>query len=215
MGKIKPKKHSTVIDMTAMSDVTVLLLTFFMSTATFLPKEPVQVMSPGSVMEIKIPEAYITTILLRPDGKVYLNFDRPKDRLAILEKIGKDYNISFTDKQKNAFVIQDHVGVPFNELQTFLDKPSELRDLYLKDNALSTDSTDNQMKLWLQYAIATAREQETPVDYQKEYSIAVKADRSTPYPEVHKVINTLQDLKLNRFNLITTLEQMPNVLASN
>ena len=38
MGKTKVKKQSTFIDMTAMSDVTVLLLTFFMLTATFLPK---------------------------------------------------------------------------------------------------------------------------------------------------------------------------------
>lgn len=38
----KIKKKSTFIDMTAMSDVTVLLLTFFMLTSTFIQKEPVQ-----------------------------------------------------------------------------------------------------------------------------------------------------------------------------
>ena len=37
----KIKKKSTFIDMTAMSDVTVLLLTFFMLTSTFIQKEPV------------------------------------------------------------------------------------------------------------------------------------------------------------------------------
>ena len=40
MGKVKIKKKETRIDMTAMSDVTVLLLTFFMLTSTFLQKEP-------------------------------------------------------------------------------------------------------------------------------------------------------------------------------
>ena len=39
MGKVKIKKKETRIDMTAMSDVTVLLLTFFMLTSTFLQKE--------------------------------------------------------------------------------------------------------------------------------------------------------------------------------
>ncbi|WP_290090695.1 biopolymer transporter ExbD, partial [Duncaniella muris] len=39
MGKVKMKRKSTLIDMTAMSDVTVLLLTFFMLTSTFLQKE--------------------------------------------------------------------------------------------------------------------------------------------------------------------------------
>ena len=42
MGRAQIKKKSTFIDMTAMSDVTVLLLTFFMLTSTFVKKEPVQ-----------------------------------------------------------------------------------------------------------------------------------------------------------------------------
>ena len=42
MGKVKVKKKSMFIDMTAMSDVTVLLLTFFMLTGNFIKKEPVQ-----------------------------------------------------------------------------------------------------------------------------------------------------------------------------
>jgi biopolymer transport protein ExbD len=45
MGRAKIKKKDTFIDMTAMSDVTVLLLTFFMLTSTFVKKEPVQVTS--------------------------------------------------------------------------------------------------------------------------------------------------------------------------
>ena len=43
MGRVKIKKKSTFIDMTAMSDVTVLLLTFFMLTSTFVKPEPVKV----------------------------------------------------------------------------------------------------------------------------------------------------------------------------
>lgn len=46
MAKVKVKRKSTLIDMTAMSDVTVLLLTFFMLTSTFVQKEPVQVSTP-------------------------------------------------------------------------------------------------------------------------------------------------------------------------
>ena len=42
--------------MTPMSDVMVLLLTFFMLTSTFVKQEPVRVNTPGSVSEIKVPE---------------------------------------------------------------------------------------------------------------------------------------------------------------
>ena len=57
MGKVKIKRKSTLIDMTAMSDVTVLLLTFFMLTSTFLKKEPTVVYTPSSVSEEMIPSS--------------------------------------------------------------------------------------------------------------------------------------------------------------
>ena len=41
MGRFKLKKQDVYIDMTAMSDVTVLLLTFFMLTSTFIKPDPV------------------------------------------------------------------------------------------------------------------------------------------------------------------------------
>ena len=72
MGRAKIKKKSTFIDMTAMSDVTVLLLTFFMLTSTFVKKEPVQVTTPASVSEIKIPETNVLQILVDPSGKVFM-----------------------------------------------------------------------------------------------------------------------------------------------
>ena len=43
MGKLKIKKSDVWIDMTPMSDVMVLLLTFFMLTSTFVKNEPVKV----------------------------------------------------------------------------------------------------------------------------------------------------------------------------
>ena len=76
MGRAKIKKKSTFIDMTAMSDVTVLLLTFFMLTSTFVKKEPVQVTTPASVSEIKIPETNVLQILVDPSGKVFMSLDK-------------------------------------------------------------------------------------------------------------------------------------------
>jgi biopolymer transport protein ExbD len=39
-----------------------------------------------------------------------------------------------------------------------------------------------------------------------EYVMIVKADKDTPYPAVQKVINTLTDINVNKFNLITSME---------
>ena len=199
MSKVKPKKQSTFIDMTAMSDVTVLLLTFFMLTATFLPKEPIQVVTPASVIDIKIPDANLMTILVRTDGLVYLHLDRPNDKKAVLELVGKEYNMNFTDKQVLSFINQTTIGVPVNQLPTFLDMPMLDQDQYLKTTGIPTDSLNNQLKDWIQRAVSV----------NQDLKIAIKADKSTPYPLVSNVISTLQELKQNRFNLITILEGMP------
>jgi biopolymer transport protein ExbD len=196
MSKVKPKKRSTFIDMTAMSDVTVLLLTFFMSTATFIPKEPVQVLTPGSVSEIKIPDANVMTILIDKGGRVFLFLDSRKDKLAVLEKMGKDYNITFTDEQKASFINQTSIGMPVGKLQKFLDLDPSDQDAALRQiGGLPADSTNNQFKEWVRNATSV----------NKELAIAIKADESTPYPMVKNVITTLQDLKLNRYNLVTQL----------
>ena len=79
MGKVKIKRKSTLIDMTAMSDVTVLLLTFFMLTSTFLQKEPITVITPSSVSEIKVPTANLVTVLVAPKGNVFISLAGDKD----------------------------------------------------------------------------------------------------------------------------------------
>lgn len=201
MSKVKTKKHSTFIDMTAMSDVTVLLLTFFMLTATFLPKEPVQVITPGSVVDIKIPESNLLTILISPKGNVYLNFDRAADKLAVLDKVAKDFNLTFSDKQKKSFVNQPTIGVPISALPKFLDMSVSQQDEVLKANGVPSDSTNNQLKKWIQYGQAV----------NENLKIAVKSDQTTPYPLIKSVFSTLQEIKANRFNLITTLKGMPAV----
>ena len=73
MGKVKIKRKDTRIDMTAMSDVTVLLLTFFMLTSTFLQKEPVTVITPPSVSEEKVPDEKLMSVLVGQDGKVFIS----------------------------------------------------------------------------------------------------------------------------------------------
>ncbi len=197
--KGKGKKHSPFIDMTAMSDVTVLLLTFFMLTATFLPKEPIRVITPASVVEIKIPESNLMTILVKTNGQCYVNLDRPADRKAVLELVGKDYGITFTPKQIASFVNQPSIGVPAGALPKFLDLDLADQDAYLKTSGIPTDSTNNQLKTWVKHA----------TEVNRDMKIAIKADQGTPYTMVKNVIETLQDLKENRFNLITTLRGMP------
>ena len=196
MGRAKIKKKDTFIDMTAMSDVTVLLLTFFMLTSAFVKKEPVTVNTPASVSEIKIPEKNVLQILIDPEGKVFMSLDKQQDMQAVLESMGDEYGIKFTPEQEKRFIVASTFGVPIGSMQQYLDLPEEQRDKILKNEGIPCDSTDNQFKSWVRNARAA----------NADLRIAIKADASTPYSVIKNVMNSLQDLRENRYNLITTLK---------
>ncbi|MDR3340622.1 MAG: biopolymer transporter ExbD [Candidatus Symbiothrix sp.] len=216
MSKVKVKKHSTFIDMTAMSDVTVLLLTFFMLTSTFVNKEPIQVTTPASISETKIPEVNLLTVLVDPSGKLFMSMTNQEELISTLKKVGEDYQITFTNSQLASFKKLASFGVPIRSMATFLDLSSEQQDKEMtnkenprigipnldgevKDNR-GVVSSDNEFKRWISYA----------TQENKELMIAIKSDKTADYPIVKKVIEDLRDLRKNRYLLITSLRTASN-----
>ena len=96
MAKLKIKKNDVWIDMTPMSDVMVLLLTFFMMTSTFVKNEAVKVVTPGSVSEIKVPENNVLSLLVDKDGKIFAGMDTPAKQEALLLDMASNYCLSLT-----------------------------------------------------------------------------------------------------------------------
>ena len=199
MPKIQVKKKDTWIDMPPMSDVMVLLLTFFMLTSTFLKPEPVTVTTPMSVSEIKIPELNVLSVLISPEGQVFLDLDGPEARVQALEKMASTYNIQLTDKEKKEFSIGTSFGVPMQTFKQFMSLHEDKRNEELRKLGIPTDSTDNQFKGW----VLAAREAKG-----RDMRIAIKADSKTPYTSIRNVMSSLQDLKENRYNLITSLREV-------
>jgi biopolymer transport protein ExbD len=199
MAKVQIKKKSVFIDMTAMSDVTVLLLTFFMLTSTFVKKAPVTVTTPGSVSEIKIPEKDILSILIAKDGKVFMSLDKQADMAATLESVGADYGVKFSPAEIKKFQVQSTFGIPIAKMKSFLALDDKSKDGILKSQGIPTDSTNNQFKVWIKHAH----------EVNPDLRIAIKADQDTPYKVIKDVMNSLLDLKENRYNLITTLKVVP------
>lgn len=200
MSKAKVARKSTLIDMTAMSDVTVLLLTFFMLTSTFVKKEPVQVQTPASVSEIKIPDTNILQILIDPKGKVFMSLDKQEDLVNTLQAVGTEYGIEFTGQEIAKFKLLPTFGVPIKDMQAFLALKVEEQDKILSNYGIPTDSVDNQFKSW----VKNARKNNA------DLRIAIKADQETPYRVIKSVMTSLQDLKENRYNLITALKETSN-----
>jgi len=205
MPKVKVKRKSTFIDMTAMSDVTVLLLTFFMLTSTFIKKEPVQVVTPGSVLEIKIPDVNVLSVLVEPGGKIFMSLDKQEDKINTLKKVGEDYNIVFTDEELAKFGRAPSFGVRIQGMKEFLGMKIEAQDEVLKTLGIPNDTVDNQFKRWVKYA----------KEVNPNLIIAIKADQATPYPVIKEVMGSLQEMRENRYNLITSLKagvlEMPTI----
>ncbi len=204
MTKVKLPRKSTAIDMTAMCDVAFLLLTFFMLTSNFTQKEPVIVSTPSSISEIKIPERNIMTVLVDKTGKVFFGIDGQEKRIELLKKMGDAYSIQFTDKELKEFSVINGFGVPIQRMKDFLALKPLDRDM--KENAIGIpyDTLDNQLKNWVRFSRIV----------NPQIRIAIKADGTTAYPVIKNVMNTLQDLNENRYNLITSLEQNPEKLIN-
>jgi len=200
MPKVKVPRKSTTVDMTAMCDVAFLLLTFFMLTSNFVAKEPIVVAIPASVAEIKIPERDIATVLIDRDGKVFFGLDTQQDRKELLKILGLSFAVTpaFDEKELNEFSKISSSGVPIEKMHAFLALPQDKRDS--KDAALGipADSINNQFKEWMKNARKI----------NPKLRLAIKADQQTPYKVIKRVMTTLQDIKENRYNLITSLKEV-------
>lgn len=201
MGRFKVKKQDTFIDMTPMSDVMVLLLTFFMLTATFVKEEPVKVNAPGSVSEIKIPDANLLTIFVEKTGKVFLTMDNPTGQTAMLDEVmTRTPSLKLTDEQQKSFRNCPTFGTPLNVLSSWLDLEPAERNLYLNKNekaGVPCDSLNDELKVWVEAARNANGE---------NMRIAIKADQHTSYAVIKKVMDSLRSIHENRYNLITALK---------
>jgi biopolymer transport protein ExbD len=195
MSKVKVHRSQPSLDMTPMVDLAFLLVTFFMLTTKFAPEEPIAVDMPSSVSEIKLPETDILTISVAKDGAVFFNMDGKYNRYDLLAKIGEKYGIQFTEDQKKDFALLSSFGVPVGNLKDFLSMAPEERKL-VRQPGIPCDSLNNELSDWIIMSRMT----------NPKLRVAIKGDSEANYPVVKKVITTLIDNKVNRFNLITNLE---------
>ncbi|MCM1405544.1 MAG: biopolymer transporter ExbD [[Clostridium] fimetarium] len=222
-----------------MSDVTVLLLTFFMLTSTFLQKEPVTVITPSSVSEIKVPTANVAQVLVAPQGKVFLSLlgDADPDhaeewgsealRKEALKTAAANYE-AYTGKKTGLtpldlekFAKNASFGVPLSKMHEFLmldqTKQDEwLGDMERKDTGIPFDDirytdqngnqlTTNEFQIWMR-AIYNSSNSNIHDAIQKGEGIAVKSDRGTKFETIHKVLDNLQTIKMNKFSVMTALK---------
>lgn len=203
MGKVKIKKADVWIDMTPMSDVMVLLLTFFMLTSTFVKNEAVKVNTPGSVSEIKVPETEVLQILCDKEGRIFIGLDKPGYMREMLDNFkGTVTSLNLSPLQEKNFIALASFGAPVAKMSDVLRHESSEINEVQKSMGIPTDSIDGGMsefQLWIDAARNSS--------FGSDMKIAIKADADTPYKVIKKMMSEMQDMSENRYYLITNLKK--------
>ncbi len=204
MPKAKLPRKSTHIDMTAMCDVAFLLLTFFMLATKFKPEEPVVVKTPSSISEIPLPDVDIMLLTVDQKGRIFFSIDNKVKRMALIEDVDRERNLGLTPAEKTSFAIGPSIGISFSQLKSFLALPPDQQTAIDKTAPgipvdTSVLSVNNELAQWVKSARNT----------NPKLRICIKADGEASYPNVKKIIKTLEGWKIFKFNLITNMKAVP------
>ena len=196
MARVKPKRRGPSMDLTAMSDMAWLLLTFFILTSNFREPEVVPVVTPTSVSNQKMAAENMMIIKIDDKGQFLFGLEE-KDRIATLERMGDKYGVKFTDAEKNAFKSIVEFGVPMKEMRNYLNQPADKQQKYHPGIPLDTIPEKNQELIdW----VFEAKE------VNPDIFLAIKGDQKSEYKKFKTLIQQLQEKNMNKFQLITSQE---------
>lgn len=201
MPKIKAKRQSISLDMTAMCDMAFLLLTFFILTAKMKVPEPAQFDVPSSVSTQQYEEKDLIRISISNDDRIFLTVPDQILRREMIDAYTKTFKVPLTDAQKNAFELTETFGLSKADLQLYLAQPVEGRKKF-PQGGIPADSTNNELEEW----VATA------MGVRPELTVAIKGDQDANYAKFGEVIATLKKRRIYAFSLVTSLENKPSNL---
>jgi biopolymer transport protein ExbD len=206
MPSVKIPKKSAETDMTPFVDIAFLILTFFIMATKMKPPEPVEITTPYSVSSKALEQKDALMIEMDKAGRVFftINTERPNDnelKYELIKNLSQTRNLGLTEAEMRSFVKDPTVGVPFNQLKSYLSVPLDQRKNVKQEGIPVTDSLNNELYYWVRDGIA--------VFAGRQINYMVKGDNNAKYPVFKGVIDALRKNDQNKYKLITSPEAVP------
>jgi len=184
------KKASIHIDMTPLVDVIMLLLTFFMLTATFkaAESEAVQVALPQSIYsdpDNKMRETDVMTLTLTATGDVFVDVDNYKVRTKVF---GEEFAIG--------------VYHPDSTTKSEIETTGTIGSKELKRKAVMLNRQQFE-KVLVDLKAALRSSSGNP---KAEFQVVVKGDKESNYGVVEDLMESLHETQNKVFSLVTIIK---------
>lgn len=204
MPKHKIARKSPTMDMTAMCDVAFLLLTFFILTAQVRISEPIPTNPPAAVNETQIPDKDVFIITVGRDGRILFDIKNQTYKHEIIQDMGPRYGFNLTPEEEKKFATGAGFGSKMQDIKKYLNYTTEELNDPINTPGIPVDTANNELFKWILESRMVVQSLSYP-----PMPFIIKADSDTPYPAIEKVIQTLQDQKVNKFNIVTSMEADP------
>lgn len=203
MPSVKIPKKSTFVDMTPFVDVAFLILTFFIMATKFKPAEPVEIQTPNSVSIKSLPESDAIQVTFDSSGRIFfavLSEKDPKIKYNVIKHMNDTRNLGLSEAEMQNFIKTPAVGVPFTGLKQLLSLPVEEQPT-LRQPGIPLDTLGGELFYWIRDAVGTFSG--------KELNYLIKGDNAAKYPNFKNVLTAFKKNEINKFQMITMLEDIP------
>ena len=204
MPSVKMPRKSTDTDMTPFVDIAFLILSFFMLATKFKPPEPVPITTPGSVLSQKLPDSNAVLITVDSANKVYFTVLSEKDKGVydqVIQGLNNSRNLGLSKPEMANYRATYMVGVPFGGLKQLLAASTADQKNIRQPGIPVMDSATNELVWWIAEAKNAFAGQ--------KLNFLIKGDGKSTYPAFEAVISALKRNGELKYNLVTSLEDVP------
>lgn len=204
MPSVKIPRKSTDTDMTPFVDIAFLILSFFIMATKFKPEEPVPITTPGSVLSQKLPESNAVMISIDSTNRVFFTVLSEKDMSVydqLIQGLNASRGLNLTKEEMANFRKTYFIGVPFGGLKQLLSLSQDEQKKIRQPGIPVMDSASNELVWWI------AESKKAFAGQRLQYLI--KGDAQSKYPTFEAVVDALKRNEEFKYNLVTSLEDVP------